>query len=424
MGVLTVKADRREELLRLMKVVQETTLRDEKGSIQFVYGEDKATENKFYIFDQYVNEEAFTEHTKMPAYQSFVEFAKTDPFTEGGAPVGGFYNTLEVVDKAGPFTLNISISVKEERRDEFHTLIRNNQKQSLAVEEGCIKFVFGEDKEKTNTFHFHEEYVNEDAFNKHFETPHVKIWIDFTQTDPFPKGSEPIVGQYAGAHETGKKEPIRAGLALNVVFTLKADRREDFLRMIKVVQETTLRDDKGSIQFVYGEDKATENKFYLFEQYVNEEAFAEHGKMPAFNTWVEFTKTDPFTEGGGPVANIYNILEVVDKAGPCAMHASFSVKEERRDEFLTLIRNNQKQSLAVKRPLQEGALEEGCIRFVVGEDKDKTNTFHLHEEYSSEDAFHKHFETPHVKAWTDFPQTDPFTKGGEPIFGVYACAHG
>merc|ERR1712085_181176 len=362
--------------LRMIKVAQETTLRDDKGSIQFVYGEDKATENKFYLFEQYVNEEAFAEHHKMPAFNTWVEFTKTDPFTEGGGPVANIYNILEVVDKAGPCAMHASFSVKEERRDEFLTLIRNNQKQSLAVkrplqegalEEGCIRFVVGEDKDKTNTFHLHEEYSSEDAFHKHFETPHVKTWTDSTQTDPFTKGGEPIFGVYACAHEAGKKEPIRAGHALNVVFTLKADRRKDFLRMIKVVRETTLRDDKGSIQFVYGEDKATENKFYLFEQYVNEEGLTEHMKMPPFNTWVEFTKTAPFAEGGDPVVGFYNTLEVVDKTGPFALNISFSVKEERRDEFITLIRNNQKQALAVKRPLQALALEEGCIRFVVGE---------------------------------------------------------
>ena len=51
------------------------------------------------MFEQYVNEEAFNEHNEMPHFQPWKAFTETDPFTEDGAPVAGFYNTLKAADE-------------------------------------------------------------------------------------------------------------------------------------------------------------------------------------------------------------------------------------------------------------------------------------------------------------------------------------
>ena len=218
-----------------------------------------------------------------------------------------------------PYAVNAVFTVKDDRRDDFIEVIPGDQKSSLADEPGIIRFVVGEDKDKKNTFYLHEEYVDEDAFKKHTEMPHYKPWDDFTKTEPFTEDGKPVAGFYFCTHEAGKKEPIRSGHALNAKFTIKADRRDEFLKIIKEDQEKTLSDEKGSIQFVIGEDKEKENTFYLFEQYVNEEAFKEHNEMPHFQPWGAFTKTDPFAEGGEPVAGFYNALKI-------------DVEEEKKEE--------------------------------------------------------------------------------------------
>jgi len=211
-----------------------------------------------------------------------------------------------------PYAVNAVFTIKADRRQEFISIIQDDQRLSLKDEEGIVRFVVGEDKDKKNTFYLHEEYVNEDAFKKHTEMPHFKPWDDFTKTDPWTEDGAPVADFYFCTHEAGKKEPMRSGHALNAKFTIKADRRDEFLKIIKEDQEETLAKEKGSIQFVIGEDKETENTFYLFEQYVNEEAFNEHNEMPHFQPWKAFTGTDPFTEDGAPVAGFYNTLETSD----------------------------------------------------------------------------------------------------------------
>ena len=208
-----------------------------------------------------------------------------------------------------PYAVNAVFTIKEDRRDEFISIIQDDQKLSLKDEEGIVRFVVGEDKDKKNTFYLHEEYVNEDAFKKHTEMPHFKPWDDFTKTDPWTEDGAPVADFYFCTHEAGKKEAMRSGHALNAKFTIKADRRDEFLKIIKEDQEETLAKEKGSIQFVIGEDKEKENTFYLFEQYVSEEAFNEHNEMPHFQPWKAFTETDPFTEDGAPIAGFYNTLK-------------------------------------------------------------------------------------------------------------------
>ena len=221
--------------------------------------------------------------------------------------------TSRLMSSSKPYAVNAVFTIKEDRRDEFISIIQDDQKLSLKVEEGIVRFVVGEDKDKKNTFYLHEEYVNEDAFKKHTEMPHFKPWDDFTKTDPWTEDGAPVADFYVCTHEAGKKEAMRSGHALNAKFTIKADRRDEFLKIMKEDQEETLAKEKGSIQFVIGGDKDKKNTFYLFEQYVNEEAFNEHNEMPHFQPWKAFTETDPFTEDGAPVAGFYNTLKAADE---------------------------------------------------------------------------------------------------------------
>lgn len=213
-----------------------------------------------------------------------------------------------IMSTSMPFAVNAAFTVKEDRRDDFIRIISGDQKSSLADEPGCIRFVVGEDKDKKNTFYLHEEYVDEDAFKTHGEMPHFKPWDEFVKSDPWAEDGAIDPGFYFCTHEVGKKEPVRSGFALNAKLAIKADRRDEFLKLIKEDQEKTLSDERGSIQFVVGEDKDKENTFYLFEHYVNEEAYNEHNEMPHFKPIGDFMKSDPFAEGGEPVVGFYNVL--------------------------------------------------------------------------------------------------------------------
>ena len=92
------------------------------------------------------------------------------------------------------FCVNVQLCIKPERRDEFIACIRNNQQGTLQTEPLAIEYVWGEDTEVANTFHFYEKYEGLKGFEAHKATPHFAAWEAFAATDPFT--SEPVVNFY------------------------------------------------------------------------------------------------------------------------------------------------------------------------------------------------------------------------------------
>jgi quinol monooxygenase YgiN len=94
----------------------------------------------------------------------------------------------------GSICLNVKLCIKPERRDEFVACIRNNQEGTLRTEALAIEYVWGEDTENANTFHFYEKYHGRAGFEAHQATPHFAAWEDFAASDPFT--APPVVHFY------------------------------------------------------------------------------------------------------------------------------------------------------------------------------------------------------------------------------------
>lgn len=89
--------------------------------------------------------------------------------------------------------LSVSMGIEPERRDEFLRVIRNNAKHTRSEEPLNRAYIWGEDTESPNTFHFHEEYAGDAGFEAHQATPHFKVWADFADSKPFSADGEPTV---------------------------------------------------------------------------------------------------------------------------------------------------------------------------------------------------------------------------------------
>lgn len=71
------------------------------------------------------------------------------------------------------------------------------------------------------------------------------------------------------------------------------------------------------------------------------------------------------------------------------------IKEDRMDDFLTMIEANAVGSRA----------EPGCIRFDVLQSNDQANRFFFYEVYEDADAIAHHKEQPHYAAWGAFKES-------------------
>lgn len=100
------------------------------------------------------------------------------------------------------FCLNVTLFVKEDRREEFLRCIAANQAGTLSTEPNCVQYAWGEDESTRNTFYFHEQYKNKEGFHEHTRSPHFAEWEKFASTDPFTQA--PIVSFFNVAFD-GRK---------------------------------------------------------------------------------------------------------------------------------------------------------------------------------------------------------------------------
>ena len=63
--------------------------------------------------------------------------------------------------------LNVQLCIKPERRDEFLATIKANQAGTLSKEPLAVTYLFGEDENTPNTFHFFEQYEGRAGFEAH-----------------------------------------------------------------------------------------------------------------------------------------------------------------------------------------------------------------------------------------------------------------
>ena len=222
--------------------------------------------------------------------------------------------------------------------------------------------------------------------------------------------------------------------AVNLKFTVKPERRNDFIDLIRDNQRKTLDLEPAALQYVVGEDIESPNTFYLHEEFIGSEGFDAHRAMDHAADWATFKNSNPFVEGGEPTLDFYfdyesgstkNSLvqskeaksiseqpEQIPVRPAFCVHVELCVKPEFREQFLECIQNNQKGTLQT---------EQLCLQYIYGESTTTENKFVFHEEYTGKndgkEGFDAHTKTPHFEAWESFVEKDPFTK--EPVVNFF-----
>ena len=199
--------------------------------------------------------------------------------------------------------------------------------------------------------------------------------------------------------------------AMNIKFSVKPDRRLEFLDVIQNNQKRTLEEEQNVLQFCLGEDIDQPNIFYLHEEYqCQDDHRSVHCQSDYYERCIKFFDTeDPFTESTiveefflmhePPISKIPNRPDIF------CLNVELCIKPEMRDEFLDVIANNKRGS-DVDEPL--------CLQYSYGESLTKSNCFYFHEQYKGSDqgleGFKAHCRAPHFQVWEEFTKKDPFVK--------------
>ena len=121
-------------------------------------------------------------------------------------------------DVSGRLYLKVSFDVKPERRGDFLAAIRANEK-GTNKEPLNRAYLWGEDTETPNRFHFHEEYQGSAGFEAHLASAHVAAWDAFVATDPFTAPIDgPLTYEAMDVKSAGGMSPIAYSLAIASAF--------------------------------------------------------------------------------------------------------------------------------------------------------------------------------------------------------------
>lgn len=213
-ATLFIKPERRHDFLECIQRAEVETSR-EPLAVLYLYGEDEKTPNTFHVHQEYKGREGFVAHRRTEHYAAWRRFAATDPFT---APPKAYVFTAALVPSAaGPtepplLCLNVRLTVKPGRREEFLREIVADQRGTMRDEPLARRMLVGEDVAAPNTFHLHEQarsphaprrrHSSPDAacalapqfcrgregFEAHLAAPHFGPWQVFVDSQPFAEG--------------------------------------------------------------------------------------------------------------------------------------------------------------------------------------------------------------------------------------------
>ena len=173
----------------------------------------------------------------------------------------------------------------------------DNQAGTLSNEPLAVTYLYGEDTETPNVFHFHEQYVGQAGFEAHRQSAHFAEWEVFASSNPFT--GPPEVFFFEATDGRSSASPLGGDLfCVNVRCHVKPERRADFLTEISADQRGTLTSEPLAKAMLVGEDTSNTNVFHFHEEfYCGREGFKAHTASPHFQPWQCFVDSQPFVEG-------------------------------------------------------------------------------------------------------------------------------
>ena len=79
---------------------------------------------------------------------------------------------------------------------------------------------------------------------------------------------------------------------VNVNLYVKPERREEFLRVIRINAQGTRTKEPLNIAYTWGESVNEPNTFHFQEQFMGEEGFVAHTQAPHFEVWKQFADAE------------------------------------------------------------------------------------------------------------------------------------
>lgn len=183
------------------KANAQASLRDEPGVIAFHAVAEKNNPARVRVFEMYADSNAYQAHLRAPHFLAFRD--ATDQMLLGRK----VFETVPVLLGAkpqlpvSPLVRLAELTIAPPALDAYKAAVTEEIEASIRVEPGVLAIYAVTLKGRPNEFRFVEIYADEDAYQRHRDSPHFRKYVATTQTmissrvlieaDPIILGAKP-----------------------------------------------------------------------------------------------------------------------------------------------------------------------------------------------------------------------------------------
>lgn len=191
--------------------------------------------------------------------------------------------------------LMVQFTIKDGMADAFLEAAKGDGRGSVGNEAGCYRFDIIQDRDDPNRIAFTEVYDDDSAIDDvHVKAPHMTAWRDATRDmidGPVKVGRCRNVFPGDLADWNASRDGVGEGFSSENLFIIHTElpvlpeRVDDFIEAVKLDGVGSTQLEPGCLRFDVYQDVKDPSKLWLYEVYVNPEAFTFHTTTPHIAKW-------------------------------------------------------------------------------------------------------------------------------------------
>lgn len=198
---LEVDPTQLQAFMRAAKANAQASLRDELGVFAFHVVTEKDKPTRIRVFEMYADASAYQAHLRSPHFLAFRD--ATDPMLLARK----VFETIPVLLGAKPrlpassLVRLAELTIAPAALDAYKAAVTEEIEASIRLEPGVLAIYAVTLKDRPNDFRFVEIYADEDAYQRHRDSPHFRKYLATTQSmissrvlieaDPIILGAKP-----------------------------------------------------------------------------------------------------------------------------------------------------------------------------------------------------------------------------------------
>ncbi len=199
------------------------------------------------------------------------------------------------------YIVMVDLMVQPDKVQEFISAAIEDASNSVKNEPGCRRFDVIQDSVDKNHFAFTEVYNSIADFEFHKSTPHFEVWskvsVDLVANDPKVAFCQPVFPRQDANWSAYNPSAIHDDYfnqgslhVIHIARLIKPECINEFIKAVSLDAIGSTHMEPGCLRFDVYQDIDNPSQIYLYEVYVNPDAFEYHKGTPHIRKWQETVK--------------------------------------------------------------------------------------------------------------------------------------